>query len=132
MADILNTVEYNFKEFTDKDMFGVKLKGTIPDFGYMSCSNRSKFFGFCVNMGFIEFAGTASQKKRYAYRILVAFKYRAMGNYRPVDVNCNPGEMIVVDNLYIPRDLLLGCSTKINGKWRMTRAPTLSDIENDA
>jgi hypothetical protein len=101
-------IKYDYKEFTDKDMFEVKLKNTVPNFGYISCPNRSKFFSFCTSMGFIEFAGTASNKKKYAYRVLVSFVYSARGNYRNVDVDCDQGQLIIVDTLFRPREKLNG------------------------
>jgi len=101
-------MNYDYKEFTEKDMFEIRLKETIPNFGYISCPNRSKFFEFCTAIGFIEFAGTAKEKKKYAYRVLVSFVYSARGNYRNVDVDCNQGQLIIVDNLFRPREKLNG------------------------
>jgi len=98
--------EYNFKEFTYKDMFEIKLKDAIPNFGYMSCSKRSKFFKFCVDAGFMEFSGASSQRKRYAYTVLVSFIYSAMGNYRPTDVECYQGQIIVIDSAFRAREKL--------------------------
>lgn len=89
-------------------MFEIKLKDIIPEFGYVTCSKRSKFFSFCSDMRFIEFIGIAVQKKKYAYRILVEFKYSAMGSYRATDVSCNPGEIIIVDSAFRPREKLNG------------------------
>ena len=101
--------KHKFHEFTEKDMFEIRLKDIVPNFGYISCPNRAKFFAFCTDIGFIEFAGsTGKEKKKYAYRVLVSFIYSARGNYRNVDVDCNNGQLIIVDTLFRPREKLNG------------------------
>lgn len=119
--------EYDFTEFTEKDMFECKLKGIAPNFEYMSCNNRSKFFEFCVERGFIEFAGKTSAKHRYGYRVLVAFVYASMGKYRPSDVHCTPGEIIIVDNVFRPREKLNG---SFSSRWVGMKPAKLSDFDD--
>ncbi len=123
------SINYNFQEFTEKDMFEVRLKRTLPDFGYMPCTKRSKFFSFCVAIGFMKFEGTASQKKWHGYRVLVPFIYSTMGNYRPCDVTCNTGEIIIVDKVFRPKEKLNGIfGSHIDG----IRPPILPDEYDNA
>lgn len=113
---------YNFQEFTEKDMFTVRLKRTLPDFGYITCTERSKFFSFCVDAGFIKFEGTSREKKWHGYRVLVPFIYSTMGNFRSCEVACNTGEIIIVDKAFRPREKLNGIfGSHIDG----TRPPIL-------
>ena len=109
------SIDYNFQEFTTKDMFEIKLKSILPDFGYMPCTKRGEFFSFCVNMKFIKFHG--SQERWHGYKVLVPFIYSAMGNYRPCDVACNTGEIIVVDSVFRPREKLNGIFSTKNSKY---------------
>ena len=123
----MNIKEYDYEEFTEKDMFEVKLKDIIPKFGYMTCTKRNKFFEFCVSRGFIECVGKVKKENKYGYRVLVAFMYSTMAKYRPSDVSCSPGEIIIVDNAFRPR-------TKLNGSfssnWEGMKPAKLSDFDD--
>ena len=123
-------IDYDYKEFTEKTMFEVKLKNTIPRFGYMSCTNRHKFFEFCVSMGLIELAGTAANKTRFGYKVLYPFAYSTMGNYRPCKVECNTGHIIVVDCAYRPREKLNGTFSTKNSKYTHLRDAEMSDLDD--
>lgn len=122
--------KYDYKEFTMKDMFEVKLKNTLPDFGYMSCTNRHKFFEFCVSMGFMKFAGTAANKTRYGYKVLQPFLYSSMGNYRPCKVECNTGHVVVVDSMFRPREKLNGVFSTKNSIYTHERDSTMEDLDD--
>ena len=108
-------------------MFEVKLKNILPSFGYMSCTNRHKFFEFCVSMGFIEFAGTAANKTRFGYKVLYPFIYSSMGNYRPCNVECNTGHIIVVDSVFRPREKLNGIFSTKNSTYTHMRDAEMDD-----
>lgn len=95
----MNIVDYDYKEFTKKDMFEIRLKGIRPRFGYISSNKKKHFYQFCVDMGFAEFAGSAFQKKRYAYKILVAFAYDTLIAYSPSQQDCDPGGHMIVDGI---------------------------------
>lgn len=91
------TVEYNFQEFTKKDMFEIKLKGITPDFGYISIRLRRPFLDFLVKGNFMQDNGSVASRiethtdsktlrRRYAeflnqYTVLESFAYHQMNNY---------------------------------------------------
>ena len=75
--------EYSFQEFTDKDMFEMRLAGDIPDFGHISSTMRKPFFDFCVENGFISYYATTSDKRASIFNIHVTFRFSAMFNYGP-------------------------------------------------
>ena len=91
----MESKEYNWKEFDEKDFFEVKLKGHIPDFGYISSSKSIGFLAFLVREGFIVDKGSVErygksyrlQKFEREYRVLHPFKYSVMRNYGagPID-----------------------------------------------
>lgn len=41
--------------FDKKDLFKLRLKGTVPNFGYISCSRRAKFVQFLVKHEFLTY-----------------------------------------------------------------------------
>lgn len=86
----MNIVEYNFQEFTDKDMFAMRLAGTQPDFGYITCTKRAPFVAFCIKFGFIEFMDERMKNK--LYEVMIPFRYMAMFRYEPRPV------VMAVDN----------------------------------
>lgn len=47
-------IEYDFTTITEKDIFEMRLKDVIPDFGYITGKNRIPFLKFLVDNGFIE------------------------------------------------------------------------------
>ena len=74
--------EYNFTEFTDKDMFEMHLAGTEPDFGYITCTKRMPFVTFCIKFGFIE-QRNGPLDRTDLYNVLIPFRYMAMFRYEP-------------------------------------------------
>ncbi len=89
----MSIVEYDFTKFTDKDMFGMRLAGTIPDFGYISSTKRRPFVEFCIKNGFISYYASTSDKRASIFNVHVTFRFSAMFNYGPkpvvmTDQNC--------------------------------------------
>ena len=79
----MSIVEYNFLEFTDKDMFELKLKDTIPDFGYIACTKRRPFFNFCILHRFFGSRPSVLNDKLRLYSVQVDFRFAGMLGYRP-------------------------------------------------
>lgn len=78
--------EYNFQEFTNKDMFEMCLAGTIPDFGYIACTKRKPFLDFLIKHGFIKQypVTTANCNEEITrYDVLMTFRFMGMLDYRP-------------------------------------------------
>lgn len=82
----MGIVEYKFDEFTDKDMFHVRLAGTIPDFGYITCKTRRPFYEFCVKQGFISLYSKTSDGKTALHNVHTTFRFSAMFSYAPKPV----------------------------------------------
>ena len=85
--------KYNFQEFTDKDMFEMRLAGDIPDFGHISSTMRKPFVDFCVEHGFISFYAATESNRTSLYYVHITFRFTSMFAYdaRPViltDQNC--------------------------------------------
>lgn len=78
--------EYNFTEFTDKDMFEMRLAGEIPNFGYIPDSKRKEFFDFCIKNNFIEMFSMTTSKEATVYNVLVTFRFDTMFGYGPKPV----------------------------------------------
>lgn len=76
-----NIKEYNFQEFTDKDVFQILLAGIIPDFGYISLTKRKEFFAFCVDNGFIDYYATTSDSQARLYYVGATFHFLVMYKY---------------------------------------------------
>ena len=93
----MSIVEYNYDEFTDKDMFKIRLAGTIPDFGYISCKHRRPFYEFCVRQGFISLYSKTSDGKTGVYNVHTTFRFSAMFAYspKPVIASSRSSSMIV-------------------------------------
>jgi len=79
----MSIVEYNFQEFTEKDMFELKLKDAIPDFGYISCTKRKPFFDFCILHGFFGTRPEIFNDKLRLYSVQIDFRFAGMLDYRP-------------------------------------------------
>lgn len=45
---------YKFRAFSEKDMFECKLGAIVPDFGYITNSERKYFFDFLLKMQFLK------------------------------------------------------------------------------
>lgn len=113
-------IEYNFQEFTDKDMFKIKLKDAIPDFGYISNKFRRLFIIVMVERGFLKDQGPVKDRletyndsqiliNRYKefrnhYIVLVPFQYSEMKQFSPEQVN-----------MYEQQDVFTHTSWKIIG-----------------
>jgi len=83
---IMGIVEYDYTKFTDKDMFKIRLAGTIPDFGYISCKKRKPFYEFCKKHGFISLYSLTTNGKIGVYHVHTTFRFSALFDYssRPV------------------------------------------------
>ena len=95
----MSIVEYNFQEFTDRDMFEIKLKDTIPDFGYIACTKRRPFFDFCVKHRFLALRRkTTSEfyKDTSLHSVLIDFRFSGMLDYRPKPIIFVTDHLIVV------------------------------------
>ena len=92
----MEIVEYNFLEFTDKDFFQMRLAGSIPDFGYISCPKRAPFVTFCTKHGFIELLGEAGSGK--LYEVKIPFRFSRMFRYNPKPVILAENNLALVTN----------------------------------
>lgn len=81
-------VKYDFLSMTEKDVFEMKLKDVIPDFGYITNKKRLPFLKFLVDNNFIVKAeGTITEKFYYGvWVILIEFRFDRMINYRQRDM----------------------------------------------
>lgn len=98
----MSIITYDFTEFTDKDMFEMKLKGVIPNFGYIPCTKRKPFFDFCIEHRFLS---KISNRKETISRhhenvhlcdVLVDFRFAGMLSYRPKPIIFITDYIIVV------------------------------------
>ena len=80
--------EYNFTKMTAKDIFEMKLKDAIPEFGYISGKMRIPFIEFLVEHRFIQRSTEiVSDDKLYAHWMpLVDFRFSQMFGYGPKPV----------------------------------------------
>ncbi len=97
--------EYNFQEFTDKDMFEMRLSGATPDFGYITCKKRVPFLKFLVDNSFIEKTTELEHNNIYYGRFmpLMDFRFSKLFDYGP-----KPVIAIRECMLYTDRALRLG------------------------
>lgn len=79
----MSIVDYNFQEFTEKDMFELKLKDTIPNFGYIACTKRKLFFEFCQLHGFLGQRRSQLTANLRLYSVQIDFRFAGMIDYRP-------------------------------------------------
>ena len=112
----MNTKEYDWKKFTDKDMFQIMLSGDIPDFGYISISLRRPFLEFLVKYKFMQDNGSVMDRlwthkdsetlvRRYSefrkhYTVFESFQYHQMDGYRPI-----PNKVHAKQNIFTVKDL---------------------------
>jgi len=81
---------YDFREFTDKDLFECKLSEIIPDFGYINCKSRIHFLQFCLDKDLLTHTVARSKTENgvkiemNGYDVNVTFAYSTMGRYNPV------------------------------------------------
>lgn len=87
--------DYNFCEFTIKDMFEAKLKGIIPDFGYISAAKRMAFLNHCTKLGFLDLL--KDNDNELYYKVKHQFCYQTMGGYRPIAVISEVGDYMIFD-----------------------------------
>lgn len=100
--------EYDFQEFTDKDMFEMRLAGTTPDFGYIPSTKRKQFLDFCVKHGFMEQYPNSLFGVEIVTRfdVLITFRYRGMLDYKPQPVVLVEGHGSMVDRSFKIRNLM--------------------------
>ena len=81
-------VKYDFLSMTEKDVFEMKLKDVIPEFGYITNAKRLGFLKFLVDNKFMERAeGTVTEKFYYGlWIVLTEFRYERMINYHQRDI----------------------------------------------
>ena len=102
-------IEYDFKTMTEKDVFTLKLKDTVPDFGYISSTARKDFIQFCIDNGIMSYIDKVKDQPLYGYRVLMEFSYTSMthgkasGSYRASEVDCEIGQILVIDRAARPR-----------------------------
>ena len=92
----MGIVEYNYAEFTGKDMFQVRLAATIPDFGYISIKHRRPFYEFCKKNEFLSLYSQTSDRKTGVYNVHTTFRFSAMFNYRVMPVIVASGVSMIL------------------------------------
>lgn len=93
----MSIVEYKYEEFTNKDMFKIRLAGTIPDFGYISTKHRRPFYEFCKKHEFISLYSRTSDNKVGLYNVHTTFRFAALFDYSPRPVIASShGNMLVI------------------------------------
>ena len=86
--------DYNFLEFTEKDLFQMRLAGHEPDFGYITCTKRAPFVAFCIELGFINFLDERANNT--LYEVNIPFRYMAMFRYEPKPVVMTDNSLAMV------------------------------------
>ncbi len=81
-------VEYDFTEMTEKDVFEMKLKDVVPDFGYITNKKRVPFLKFLVDNNFVEQTTELEHNNRYYGRFmpLIDFRFSRLFDYSPKPV----------------------------------------------
>ena len=81
-------VEYDFIEMTEKDVFEMKLKDVVPDFGYITNKKRVPFLKFLVDNNFVEQTTELEHNNRYYGRFmpLIDFRFSRLFDYSPKPV----------------------------------------------
>lgn len=100
-------VDYDYNTFTKKDMFEVKLKDITPSFGHIAASKRIPFLTAMVSLGFVEFMGDSDHT--LGYRVIQAFAYESMGDYRPKMFVTTVGDYLLFDQRNRPNYHLKEC-----------------------
>lgn len=93
MVGWTTAMKYDFTTMSKKDIFEAKLKNDMLDFKYISSAKRATFLRFCESVGLLELVGT--YKGHMAYKVLTAFTYETMGNYRVVTVTTKSGDHLI-------------------------------------
>ena len=81
-------VEYDFTKMTEKDVFEMKLKDVVPDFGYITNKKRFPFLKFLVDNNFVEQTTELEHNNRYYGRFmpLIDFRFSRLFDYSPKPV----------------------------------------------
>lgn len=81
-------VEYDFTAMTEKDIFEMKLKDVVPEFGYITCKKRIPFLKFLVDNSFVEKTTELEYNNIYYGRFmpLMDFRFSRLFNYSPKPV----------------------------------------------
>lgn len=81
-------VEYDFTLLTEKDIFEMKLKGIIPEFGYITNKKRVLFLKFLVDFGFAKQTTEIEHDNVYYGRFmpLTTFRFSRLFDYSPKPV----------------------------------------------
>lgn len=112
-------MQIDWENFDKKDLFELRLKGGVPNFGYMSCSKRAKFVQFLVKNDFLSFKGMFQDLVKIAnesnpgpnvkadssymvlYLVEHSFEYESLSGsgspYRPTPARIMKGETVVTD-----------------------------------
>lgn len=98
-------VEYDFTKMTEKDVFEMKLKDAVPDFGYISCKKRVPFLKFLVDNRFVEKTTVLEYNSIYYGRFMPLIDFRFS---RLFDYSSKPVIALRDCMLYTDRALRLG------------------------
>lgn len=110
-------MQIDWENFSKKDLFELRLKGVVPNFGYMSCSKRARFVQFLVKNDFISFKGMFQDLVKIAnesnpgpnvkgdssyiglYHVEHSFQFEELGSspYRATPRTISKGNRVVTD-----------------------------------
>ena len=76
-------VEYDFTTMTEKDVFEMKLKDALPEFGYITNKKRVPFLKFLIDNGFVKQMTELEDNNRYYGRFmpLIDFRFSRLFDY---------------------------------------------------
>jgi len=92
-------VEYDFMAMTDKDVFEMKLKDAVPDFGYISNSKRKPFLTFLMKYNLIERTTELEHDDTFYGRFMphMDFRFERLFDYSSKPVVVVKGIMMYTD-----------------------------------
>jgi len=93
-------VEYDFTAMNEKDVFEMKLKGIIPEFGYITNKKRVPFLKFLVDFGFVKQTTEIEHENIYygRYMPLIDFRFSRLFDYSPKPVIALRTAMMYTDS----------------------------------
>ena len=108
-------MKYDFTTMTEKDMFECKLKGEVPDFGYITAAKRQPFLDFCIKFKLLEYV--AEKGDDTGYKVLHEFSYRTMGGDRGSNRAYNERTVMAKVDDYIIYNRRSRPNNHIKGVW---------------